>query len=305
VSRGIRRLGATDSVSDDTFFDLANNRYIRRETRDYVPKLIAATIIAKSPDEYGFHDVPNLQPLLFDEMTVSDATGLDVIARLADTTTAAIVELNPSYYRGATPPGESAVVRVPRGTGQTVAQRFQELPPEDRVNFVEHRIRNGETLSEIAVRYGVSVRLLMATNRGLQPRRLRIGTRLTIPISPAARAGSATPVNIPRASTARPPTGPGRRHTVRRGESLWEIARRYNTSVARLRDLNNLVRGEVLRVGQVLIVSGVPATHTVRSGESLWIIARRYGLDHGNLRQWNELSTDVLRVGQVLRLSAP
>ncbi|HWP39121.1 MAG TPA: lytic transglycosylase domain-containing protein, partial [Gemmatimonadales bacterium] len=113
VTRGIRRLPGDDSeLSDETFFELSDRRYLRRETRDYVPKLIAAALVAKDPERHGFRNVPLLDPLVFDEITVPDATGLDVLARLADTTTAALVELNPHYFRGVTPPGRTSVVRV-------------------------------------------------------------------------------------------------------------------------------------------------------------------------------------------------
>src|SRR5207247_2294039 len=83
----------------------------RRDPRDYVPKLIAASLIAKQPRRYGFEDVEPLPPLVFDEITVADATGLDVIARLADTSVAAILELNSQFVRGITPPGRVVVVR--------------------------------------------------------------------------------------------------------------------------------------------------------------------------------------------------
>jgi len=130
IERGIARLpgggrggsgGDPDSVSDLTFFQLADRRYLRRETRDYVPKLIAASLIAKQPGRYGFDDVQPMPPLVFDEITVTDATGLDVIARLADTSVAAILELNSQFVRGITPPGRPVVVRVPRGRGTRVA----------------------------------------------------------------------------------------------------------------------------------------------------------------------------------------
>src|SRR5947199_5469372 len=132
IERGIGRLpgsrggsgGEPDSVGDETFFQLADRRYLRRETRDYVPKLIAASLVAKQPRRYGFDTVDPLPPLLFDEVTVGDATGLDVIARLADTSVAAILELNAQFVRGITPPGRSVVVRVPRGLGTLVAQRY-------------------------------------------------------------------------------------------------------------------------------------------------------------------------------------
>jgi membrane-bound lytic murein transglycosylase D len=261
IIRGIRRLpGETDSLSDQTFFALSDRRYLRRETRDYVPKLIAAALIAKEPQRYGFDSIPTLRPLQYDEITVSDATGLDVVARLADTTTSALVELNPEYYRGVTPPRRTATVRVPRGMGKMVAQRYAELPASERVNFLEHVVVRGETLSGIAHRYRVSVSLLLAANPGVRARALRIGARLKIPVSAAAR-GMATrrrhPADAvrPASTVASAPSGAGQFHVVRRGESLWIISQRYGCTVAQLRRWNDLKVGDVLRVGQRLLVA--------------------------------------------------
>ncbi|HVH11307.1 MAG TPA: lytic transglycosylase domain-containing protein, partial [Gemmatimonadales bacterium] len=140
IERGLYRLpGESDSVDDRTFFQLSDRRYLRRETRDYVPKLIAASLIAKRPEPYGFHPDP-LPPLVFDEVTVADATGLDVIARLADTSVAALLELNPHLVRGVTPPGRVVVVRVPRGSGTRVAERYDSLPVTERITFVDHPV---------------------------------------------------------------------------------------------------------------------------------------------------------------------
>jgi membrane-bound lytic murein transglycosylase D len=262
VMRGIRRLpDEADELSDETFFALSDRRFLRAETRDYVPKLIAAALIAKEPDRYGFTDIPVLEPLAYDEVTVPDATGLDVLARLADTTTAALLELNPHYYRGVTPPGRSAIVRVPRGTGTLVAQRYAALPPSERVNFLEHAVARGETLSEIARRYRVSVELLRAANPGIQPRALRVGARLKVPVSAAAKALTRPAARAAQRPAVRPAdlepasTGGETVHVVRPGETLWILSRRYGVRVADLRQWNGLAIGDVLRVGQRLVVA--------------------------------------------------
>ncbi len=247
VSRGLKRLNE-DAVSDSTFFVLADKRWIRRETRDYVPKLIAATMVAKDPARYGFDSIPALEPLVFDEITVSDQTGMDVIASLADTTIRAIRELNPQYYRGATPPGEQVTVRVPRGSGNRVAQEYAQLPPSERVNFLQHKVRRGETMGEIAERYGVGLSALRVANPRVRPRRMRIGQRLVIPMSRAARSGRARPV----ARAAVPPSG---RHTVRWGDTLWIVAQRYGVTLAELRRWNDMSPGASdIKVGQRLRV---------------------------------------------------
>ena len=170
VTRGLNRLpGETDSIiPDQMFFQLSDRRYLRRETRDYVPKLIAASLIAKQPRRYGFEDIQSLTPLEFDEVSIPDATGLDVLARLADTTVQSFLELNPHFVRGITPPGRVVTVRVPRGRGSQVAARYDTLPVADRVTFVDHYVSRGQTLSDVARRYRVSVVMLKGANPRLR-----------------------------------------------------------------------------------------------------------------------------------------
>jgi len=253
IERGIDRLpGEQDSVDDHTFFLLSDRRYLRRETRDYVPKLIAASLIAKQPDRYGF-DVEPLSPLEFDEVTIPDATGLDVVARLADTTVSALLELNPQFVRGVTPPGRSVVVRVPRGVGTRVAERYDSLPVTERITFVDHYVSRGQTLSDVAKRYRVSVTMIESANPGIRSRALRVGQRVIIPMS-----GRVVPVSawsVPpetryrRVSSTSASAGT---HRVRSGETTSEIARRYRVSLTALLNYNGLTMGSLIRPGDVL-----------------------------------------------------
>ena len=268
VERGLGRLpGESDSVTDNTFFQLADRRFLRRETRDYVPKLIAASFIAKQPERYGFFDVDPLQPLVFDEVTIPDATGLDVVARLADTTVDALLELNPQFVRGITPPARSVTVRVPRGRGTRVAARFDSLPINERITFVDHYVGPGQTLTDIAHRYKVTVAMLQSANPSLRPHALKVGQRIIVPMSgrivPAA-AWTAPPEPRYRqvSEGGRVRTGGGgaaagdRRgdlvHKVGRGETLTQIARRYNVTLAELLDYNDLTSTSVIKVGQIV-----------------------------------------------------
>jgi membrane-bound lytic murein transglycosylase D len=252
VERGLKRISAGDSPTDSTFFELSSGRYLRPETRDYVPKLIAAALIAKDPARYGFDSVAALAPLTFDEVRITEATGLDVLARLADTTTRALAELNPQFVRGVTPPRRAVLVRVPAGAGPVVAHRWAELPASERVSFLEHRVARGETLSGIAQRYRVSTSLLMAANPGVKPTRLRVGYRLTVPLSGAARR-EASAGRAPARSAA-VVTGVSH-YTVRPGDSLWVVAQRHGVRVADLRFWNDMESGEVLQVGRRLRVA--------------------------------------------------
>jgi membrane-bound lytic murein transglycosylase D len=250
VSRGLERERLNDdAVSDSTFFVLYDTRWIRRETKDYVPKLIAATMVAQDPAAHGFDDIPTLEPLVFDEITVPDQTSLDVLANLADTTIAAIKELNPQYYREATPPDEQVTVRVPRGSGNMVAREYAALPPSERAKIIKHTVRRGETMGEIAEWYGVGLSHLRAVNPSVRPRRMRIGQVLLIPLGGAAPRGKAPPP--PPARTV-PPSG---HHTVRWGDTLWIVSQRYGVTVRDLRIWNDIPEGEtLLQVGQRLRV---------------------------------------------------
>ena len=254
IERGIRRLpGEPDSIGDHTFFQIADRRYLRRETRDYVPKLIAAALIAKQPARYGFTDIEPLPPLLFDEVTILDATGLDVLARLADTTVTAMLELNPQLVRGITPPGRSVLVRVPRGTGARVAERYAELPINERITFVDHYVALGQTLSEIARRYRVTVAMLQGANPHLRAQALRVGQRIIVPMSgrvvPAA-AWSVPPE--PRYRRVGGVSGGALRHRVRAGETPSAIARRYGVGLGALLNANGMTMGSVIRPGDIL-----------------------------------------------------
>src|SRR5437879_849205 len=263
IERGIGRLpgaggrggsgGEADSVSDLTFFQLADRRYLRRETRDYVPKLIAASLIAKQPGRYGFDEIKPLPPLAFDEISIADATGLDVIARLADTSVAAILELNPQFVRGVTPPGRVVVLRVPRGRGTHVAERYDSLPVTERITFVDHSVSRGQTLSEIAKRYRVNVAMIESANPRLKAHALRVGQRIIIPMSgrvvPAAAWSIPPESRYRRVSRTEASTGSYR---VRTGETASEIARRYGVPLTALLNYNGLTLASVLRAGDVI-----------------------------------------------------
>jgi membrane-bound lytic murein transglycosylase D len=258
IQRGVRHLpGQSDSLTDETFFQLADRRYLRRETRDYVPKLIAAALIAKQPGRYGFTDIPRMPPLQFDEIRVPEATGLDVLARLADTTTDALLELNPQFVRGVTPPGREVTVRVPRGAGTRTAERYDTLSATSRITFVEHYVTRGQTLSDIAKQYRVSASLIQGANPSLRTRTLHVGQRVVIPMSGRAMPGSswnsATADDAARTAARSDGGAPvAASHRVRRGETASQIARRYGVDLDALLDYNGLKRDSVIKAGKML-----------------------------------------------------
>jgi membrane-bound lytic murein transglycosylase D len=254
VRRGIEGTGSDD------FWTLSERRYLRRETRNYVPKLIAAALIAKQPEHFGFVDIQRADPLVYDIVQVPDATSIDVIATAAGVTQEEIAELNPQILRGVTPPGERYSLRVPAGTAHRFATNYASVPPSERVTWVQHVVRRGDTLSEIARAYGVSISSITAANRGVHPRRLRIGQRLIIPR--AGRVPQLASVQRVQRRSSRPvspqrPDGPYVTYRVQGGDSLWIIARRYDVTPRDLMRWNGLRNSRIYPGDEVRIyVSG-------------------------------------------------
>jgi peptidoglycan lytic transglycosylase D len=319
VSRGLVRLPdeETDSInSNATFFRLYDTKWLRRETKDYVPKLIAAALIAKQPRRYGFNP-GRAEPAAYDSIMVPDMTGLDVIARLADTTVAAIRELNPQYLRLTTPPGTRSLLRLPLGRGPATVAAYAELPVRRRVTFIEHFVARGETLGGIALRYRVSQAMLAAANPKVNSRRLRINQRIIVPTGGVLSTSVARRMADPVVAAG---TNTGAFHRVRRGETLSEIADEYGVTQRELRLWNPLDSRGRIRAGQRLRVVSPDAprrvvapaapverigerTHLVRRGETLKSLAKRYGVSIQALREANGLSErQPLRAGIALKI---
>lgn len=174
VHRAMRRAGSRD------FWTLAERRVLRRETRDYVPKLIAAALIAKQPEKYGLRKRP--EPIAtFDIGHVPDATSLDVIADAAGVPLDEILALNLHLVRGITPPGERYRVRLPAGRPRVFAENYASVPPSERVRSIIHIVRYGENLQRIARKYGTRVSAILQANEGLEANKLFVGQRVVIP----------------------------------------------------------------------------------------------------------------------------
>lgn len=252
VARAMTRRGRGLAGHDSLFWLI--HRALPRETRDYVPKLIAATIIGRNRAEFGFADVVPLQPEAVDRVTIPDATDLGVVADAAGVEEAEINRLNPHLPRRVTPPGRPMEVFLPAGTAPTFEVAYAEIPPEKRVRFLEHTVRRGETLSHIALRYGTSVRLIQETNGIRRPDRLSIGQRLRIPRS-AVTARVSAPAASPASSPAAGSSSEGTiTYRVRRGDSLWLIARRYGVSTKDLMTWNSLTERSILHPGDRIII---------------------------------------------------
>ncbi|MFN2398602.1 MAG: transglycosylase SLT domain-containing protein [Gemmatimonadaceae bacterium] len=273
VGRGLRRYAGAlrETTGDDAFFALAEKDYLRAETRDYVPKLIAAALVAKEPQRYGI-DIDPLPPFAHDSICVGASTPLLAVAKASGATLAEIRHLNPQVLRGVTPPHDSVLLRLPAGKADGFRDSYAELPAEDRAAYSRITTRKNESLAALAGRARVSAKTLGWYNRGLKrtKRGRLIGGQVVLVPSPDVVAAA---LDVPDPAIERYGRSSGRTstHVVRRGESLSSIAKKYRTNVATLKRLNGL-RKTVIHPGQVILVKRTVASKgkkaTVKRGTS-------------------------------------
>ena len=177
IKRAMRRTRSND------FWGLLRTRHIRLETKNYVPKFIAARIIAVNPEEFGFQYVQYQEDFIFDEVVLKSPLTLDVLAKSAETTVQRIKELNPELRRWSTPPGsKNYKARIPRGMREKFLANLSKIPEGKRYTVHVHRVKKGQTVSHIARRYGVPGRVIIAYNKLNRRAFITVGQRLLVPI---------------------------------------------------------------------------------------------------------------------------
>jgi membrane-bound lytic murein transglycosylase D len=251
VNRWVERTGAQD------FWSLAEQANMPRETRNYVPMIHAAILVAKAPEKYGFEVTPE-QELSYESVPVQGAVDLRVIAECAGTGLDSMQMLNPELRRLATPANRTFDVKVPQGRGSNVRVCLDKLPADKRVTFRTHTIARGQTLASVARQYGAKVSDIASANAidASKSKRLARGTELIIPIP---RASVPPPRRAPAAASAASEmadVSAGRtriQYKVKAGDTLTAIAARYRTTVHELMSWNKL-SGSQLATGNLLTV---------------------------------------------------
>ena len=182
IDKAMQSSGAKD------FWTLSTNAKLNEETRNFVPKFVAASLIASDPQKYGFIDLAYEPPMDYEEMEVQGSLRLVSLAEMAGTDPETIRELNPELLRSRTPPEESVFrVKLPAGHATIFAQTYQERETRQG-EFVTHEVKKGETLFAIARRYGQHVRALMKLN-GLANPTVRVGQLLKVIVTEGFRGG--------------------------------------------------------------------------------------------------------------------
>lgn len=236
VQRAVLRTRSED------FWDLKASRYIRRETKNYIPKFMAATIIAKNPEAYGF-TIPTGEPFAYDEAVITESTDLRLVAKCSGASYETIKEMNPELKRWITPPDEARyIIRIPKGARELFLSNYAQIPDDQKIRWERHLVAKGETLSTIAERYNTSQEAIRDIN-GLKRNRIVPGKHLLIPLDMMGKTsefGSLAPEQLGKKQQIL--------YRVRRGDNFSRIAKKHNVTVADIRGWNNGLRS--LRAGQ-------------------------------------------------------
>lgn len=280
-----------------------------RETSAYVPKLLALSKLVAHPDHYDLALMPLQNEPYFEVVDVGSQIDLSQAAELAEIDLNELYYLNPAFNRWATSPLGPHFLLLPRDSAEIFRQALAKLPADQRVKWLRYTVKPGDSLIRIAQQHKTSIEAIKQVNK-LDNNLIRVGQNLMIPtdFNPRLYAGGQNEKSQPR------------EHIVAKGDTWWDIARKYGVNVQQLAAWNDKSPSDVLRPGQKLRVwessqttANAPSLgarkmvrqigYKVRNGDSLYRIASRFNLSVQDIAKWNGLSTKKhLKPGQRLKL---
>ncbi len=307
VKSAIRRTGSRD------YWTLIKRRALPRETRNYVPIILAMTLVGQNLSLFELGEIDYAPPLEYDTVRTGGETSFALIADATGYSVDAIKDLNQGLLRSATPP-YTYDLRLPKGSTARFEQEIALVPADKRLNWRRYEVRPGETLAAVATRYKVKPETLLELNSLPPESPIQGGQRLTVPTTTRLAIygyyGGA-------GGLLEPGTG---RYRIASGDTLGGIARRFRTTVANLQQWNGLPNTRI-RAGRYLIVdpdaasgsttataasgSAPSGRYTVRRGDSLSRIGVRVGASVAQLKAWNGIRGSTIRVGQTLKVPGP
>jgi membrane-bound lytic murein transglycosylase D len=311
IERLIKRYDTKD------FWRLRAHNTLPRETREYVPQLIAAVVIAKDPERYGLGAIEDGLPFEFVKETIPGGVPLKAIAEAASIDVSSIRVFNPEIRRGITPPGKDYGIKLPaESDSDTFKTSLASILLERKrvVGVIRHLARRRDTMSKLASRYGVSKEDLVLVNGS--PLRLKNGTLVFIPRFDTAQGKADTDdfrkKMAPRTDRNTSPTRKASAHVVKRGETLSTIAVNYGMDVGTLKRVNQL-KTDRIKQGKKLSLAGYVTKapqqapkkyYRVQRGDTLSRIAEKYGKSVETLKKMNHLKDNHIQRGMRLRVSS-
>jgi membrane-bound lytic murein transglycosylase D len=311
VERAIRRESTTDF-----WRMMSKGRTLRAETKHYVPKLLAAALIAKHPERFGFR-VEYEPPFEYDEAEIDGATDLRVLAKAAGTDVDTIRQLNPELRRFCTPPS-GWVVRLPKGSHEAFAAAFEQLDEKDRLSFAQHKVERGDSLGKIAHAYGVTEQSILRTNGLSSHRMVRPGRMLVIPLQKTR--GLLAGAELEDRRRRHGLQGRVRAPHAAPSANYAKVAAAHAKAAAQGIDLDAQAdqaaqkTGSRRAAGKAIAIAAASrpvhgaghAKYRVQPGDSLWSIASKFSTTVEHLMHLNRLSrrsARSLQVGQLLAVA--
>jgi peptidoglycan lytic transglycosylase D len=308
VGRAIKRNQKLGKATD--FWSLK----LPKETSAYVPKLMAVAHLIQQPEQYNLSLSPIDNAPFLTVVETGSQIDLALAAKLAGTTTDEIYQLNPGYNRWATTPTGPHRLVLPLDKAAAFQLALANLPADERVQWTRHKIKSGESLGVIAQHYKTTTAIIKQAN-GLKNNTIRAGRHILIPVA------SGKPSDYPLTASQRLATrqnssaGKGNKkiHTVQAGDTWWDLANAYNVDVKKLASWNGKAPGDILQLGQKLVVwtknksasskNVRTVNYKIRNGDSLWKISKKFNVSVAQVREWNGLSDrTLLKPGQNLTL---
>lgn len=296
------------------FFKLAEKRYLKYETKDYVPKFIAFSIIYYNYLQYGF-DPPSTSPLFYEKINLKQPVNLYVIADLIDTDVETLKELNPDLKKPITPPNDEYNLKVPYGTKSFLEEKIAKMSPNELLKVKIYKSKRGEIIENIAKRFKVNVDDIIKVN-SLKYKRILYDTYLFIPEKDFMQMSFAKDF-IEDVKIYAPKV-----HIVKSGETLWNIAHKYGLTLKDLIKNNRDIDPKSIRPGQPIVIaqnvsqktlkreksystkrSLINGQYIVQSGDTLWDIARDFNTSVDKLIKINNLKTAELKPGEKLNIN--
>ena len=334
VDRAIRKYKTKE------FWKLCEYKYLKRETKNYVPKVLAAAIIAKQPEKYGFSTINYLAAIAYDEIEVKGPLSLKKLANSSNTSYRELLLLNPELKKKVVPKlRRKYTLKIPVNRKEVILASVKELAkhPMSEGEFIRHKVRRGESLHIIAHKYGTSVKSIAELNSISRPSRIKAGKVLLVDARRGVTHGGGNSPKKTRKYASKKRVKDSRAssqgrfvHTVQRGDSLWELSKTYGVHWKDFYKWNKIDHHRGLKPGQKLIVytgnsenasevnadritedssSGPPdgnndqqrIIHKVRKGDTLWKLSKTYGVYWKDFYKWNKIDHHRgLRPGQKL-----
>ncbi|GFO74367.1 membrane-bound lytic murein transglycosylase D [Bathymodiolus platifrons methanotrophic gill symbiont] len=301
VGRAIKRNAANNKATD--FWSLS----LPRETKNYVPRLLALAKIFANAEQYGISLKTQTHKPTFMAIDIGSQLELSKAAQLSNTTVDELFHLNPGLSRGYTPPQGPHRLLIPIDNAELFKKNLAALPVDQRVQWQRHKIKTGENLGAIARRYKTRINAIREVNH-LPNNNIRAGAYLLIPVS-RKQAGENP---FYQASTAKIPSHKSN-YRVKAGDSLWGIARKLGLHSKDIAQWNKIGLNNTLSLGQTLVIrppikqtaSKQSISYTVRSGDSLYAISEKFNVSVADLRKWNASTLGkYLKPGQTLTVKS-